>query len=114
MWWTCDTTTTSLSCAFQVDVTTSAAAGDTIANVSGSSTVAVSTLAPHEVLATSSTSADVAGIRFDTAPGATITLDAKVNGQDSGSFLFFVQDDKVNGGYQGTLTDPLMLQPSAP
>jgi len=28
--------------------------------------------------------------------------------------FFFVQDGKVNGGYQGPLTNPLMFVPSAP
>jgi hypothetical protein len=28
--------------------------------------------------------------------------------------FFFVQDNLVNGGYTGALTNPLMLQPTVP
>ena len=52
--------------------------------------------------------------RFDTDPGAIITVDAAMGGIHDGRFLFFVQDGKVNGGYSGALTDPLMLEGTTP
>jgi hypothetical protein len=54
---------------------------------------------------------------FDTSAGAVITLDAQVNGlrQISGqSFLFFAQNGRPNGGYAGSVSDPLMLAPASP
>jgi hypothetical protein len=43
-----------------------------------------------------------------------ITVEASVGGVKDGSFLFFVQDGKVNGGYAGKLTNPLQLQGKTP
>lgn len=53
---------------------------------------------------------------FDADPGAAATITGTVSGVASGdgSYFFFVQDGKVNGGYQGRLTNPLVFQPSAP
>jgi hypothetical protein len=64
--------------------------------------------------ATATTSLGVEGLYFDTAPGAIITLTASIGGMASGQFLFFVQKGQVNGGYTGTLTDPLMLEGATP
>jgi hypothetical protein len=114
VWWTCDTNVTSLPCNFQIDVTV---ASGTITNVVNQLTeqgALLSQPSSNEVSATTTTTTAVDGIVFDTTPGAVITLDAKVGGTDDGSFLFFVQDGQVNGGYQGTLSDPLMLEPSSP
>ena len=117
VWWTCDTNKTAQSCDFDVTasvssgaITKAASIGNTSLLPSGPGTSAgpVQT----EGQATTTTSTD--GISFDAPAGATVTLDAKMDGQEDGSFLFFVQDGKINGGYAGTLTDPLMLQPSAP
>ena len=43
-----------------------------------------------------------------------ITLNAELSGMEAGQYLFFVQDGQINGNYAGTLTDPLMLEPSSP
>jgi hypothetical protein len=114
VWWTCDTSLTQLACQFRVDVTVSAGA---VSNVTSELTAGAAPLTQagaSELTATTNTTTGVDGVRFDTAPGATITLDAQVNGARDGAFLFFVQDGKVNGGFQGTISDPLMLQPSSP
>jgi len=66
------------------------------------------------ITAQTTTTTAVQGVNFTTSPGATITLSASLGGEYSGSFLFFVQDGKVNGGYTGLLTDPLELRPSSP
>ena len=65
------------------------------------------------------TSNQVHGIRFTTKPGAVITLEATIGGLKegpgpNGSFFFFVQDAKINGGFTGRLTNPLQLQGSKP
>jgi hypothetical protein len=107
VWWTCDTNTTRLSCNFDIRVIVASGA---ITNVGGQGSQSSTQLA----VARTVTSTQVHGITFDTAPGAVITLDASMDGEHDGGFLFFVQSGKVNGGYSGTLTDPLMLEPSAP
>ena len=47
-------------------------------------------------------------------PGGRILLDATVGGLHDGSYLFFVQDGKVNGGYAGALSNPIYLEPKKP
>jgi hypothetical protein len=114
VWWTCDTNVTAASCNF--DLTASVTSGS-LANVAsalleGGDQLVQANAAEVEVLTTTST--DVDGVRFDTSPGAVVTLEAKMNGQADGRILFFVQDGVVNGGYKGMLTDPLMFEPSTP
>jgi len=114
VWWTCDTAKTDLSCGFKVGVYIAAG---TIANLAGDELGAgdeFSQPSPQEVQAVTTTTTSINGITFDTPPGSTITLDAQLDGQRDGSFLFFVQDGKVNGGYGMPVTDPLMLQAASP
>jgi hypothetical protein len=117
VWWTCDTDKTALPCNFAVSV--SVATG-TIDNLAGESIAPGDTLnqaSPQQVEAVTTTSTGVSGMTFETPLGATppvITLAANVDGAESGSFLFFVQDGKINGGYTGMLTDPLKFEPSSP
>jgi hypothetical protein len=114
VWWTCDTSKTSESCSFDVVATVSSGA---IANVAGTALEAgdlVTQTSDQQIEAVTTTTAGVDGMTFDTPAGGIITLDARMDGQQDGSFLFFVQGGAINGGYKGTLTDPLMLEPSAP
>jgi hypothetical protein len=118
VWWTCDTNKTSLSCSF--DVTVSVSKG-TLANLAGQTQErgdTVTQTGSTQIEATTLTTTGTDGVTFDTVvpTGATpiITLDAKLNGVEDPSFLFFVQDGQINGNYQGSLTDPLMLEPSIP
>jgi hypothetical protein len=113
VWWTCDTTQTRQSCDFSVSAT---AASGTITNVDATALPAgaVSSATPSRVDAKSTTTTELHGVRFDTKPGAVITVDAAVGGLKDGAFLFFVQDGKVNGGFAGKLTNPLQFQGNAP
>jgi hypothetical protein len=114
VWWMCDTARSGMPCGF--DVTASVPAGE-ITNVAGESlgpSDQVDLPSAFQVHAVTRTSTAIAAVTFDTAPGATISLDAQIDGQRSGAVLFFVQDGKVNGGYTGALTDPLDLEPKAP
>lgn len=113
LWWTCDTAQTRQSCDFSVSAT---AASGNIENVDASELVGGAVTSPNasRVEATSNTTTGVDGIRFDTNPGAVITVDAAVGGFKDGAFLFFVQDGKVNGGFTGTLTNPLQVRGSSP
>lgn len=113
VWWTCDTARTNKPC----DVDVSIASGNgPIANLDASQLASgyVTTPEPTRVEASVRTTNEVHGLKFDTLPGAVITLEATVSGLKDGSFLFFVQDGKVRGGFQGVLTNPLQLQGKTP
>jgi hypothetical protein len=109
--WTCDTALTNLSCNFIVDA--SVATG-TLANPtpdgfqSGDSLTQPSA---RRVEAVTTTTSDDDAMLFDAAPGAVITVSVSLNAPVS---FFFVQDNLVNGGYKGALTNPLMFQPTSP
>jgi hypothetical protein len=119
IWWTCDTSKTSLPCAF--DITVSVTTG-TIADVASQGLLSDNgdelTQSTTQIEATTTTTTALQGVTFDTVvPDGTvpiITLNATLSGQEDGSYLFFVQDNAINGNYQGTLTDPLMLEPQSP
>jgi hypothetical protein len=119
VWWTCDTNKTSLPCNFDVTVTVS---GGSITNAVGTALERTDTLTqatPQTLEVTTTTTTAVDGVTFDTVlPAGTttpvITLDAKLNGVEDPTYLFFVQDGNINGNYTGQLTDPLMLEPSSP
>jgi hypothetical protein len=112
-WWTCDTSATGFGCAFDVTVSADAA----ITNVAGNMLEATDQLSQAtdgtlSLITQTSTGTD--GVTFDTAPGGIVTIEAKLNGEDSGALFFFVQDGAINGNYQGSLTDPLMFEPTTP
>ena len=114
VWWTCDTAKTSEPCAFDVIARVTNGAIANAAGLSPQQGDRLSQANAESVDAVTVTTANIDGMTFDTTPGATITLDAQVGGLRDGSFLFFVQDGKIDGGYTATLTDPLMLQPLSP
>jgi hypothetical protein len=112
--WTCDTSITQESCFFDIAVSSdtgsaaqlvndSLAPGGTVQDLNGSVT---------DIQTTTTTEEDQAA--FSTTPGATITVNVELNGQPSGQYFFFVQNGIVNGGYQGTLTDPMEFEPTSP
>jgi hypothetical protein len=118
VWWTCDTVKSGQSC--DVSVNASVATG-TISKVDASALQDGSVVTPNasRIEARVTTSTQVHGISFTTNPGAVITLEATVGGLREGpgpnkSFFFFVQDGKINGGYEGRLTNPLQLQGKTP
>lgn len=112
VWWTCDTNKTGASCAMDVVVTV--ASGKITNPVADAASAGGLSASSQKIEATTTTTTTTDGIRFDTDPGAIITLDGSIGSVHDGSFLFFVQGGKVNGGYTGTLTDPLMLEGSTP
>ena len=111
--WMCGTNKTGLPCHF--DVSASVASG-TITNPAGLTLASARSLtqpSAQSVESTTTTTTAADGFTFDAPAGATITVDAQIEGQRDGSWLFFVQDGKVNGGY-GAVTDPLLLEPASP
>jgi len=113
VWWTCDTATTGQSCDFAVSASVTTG---TLSNLDASELAGgfVATPTPSRVDATVTTSNQTHGLRFTTNPGAVLTVQASVGGVQDGSFLFFVQNGQVNGGYAGKLTNPLQLQGKTP
>lgn len=113
IWWTCDTARTNQACDFVVDATakTGTLSGVDVKQLTGGF---VDTPASNHVQARITTTRQVHGIAFVTDPGAIVTVEASVGGLKDGSFLFFVQDGKVNGGYTGRLTNPLDVQGKTP
>lgn len=115
VWWTCDTnvnTAGPLTCDFtvQVNVTQGTITLKNDAPV-GSSKLSSG---GQQLQSSTTTGAEVHGYSFDTDPGAVITVDATIGGQRDGRYFFFVQNGQVNGGFTGTLTDPLMAEGSKP
>jgi len=115
IWWTCDTNVNPggpVTCDFSVraNVTQGTITLKTDAPA-GTSRIAPS---GQEIDLDTTTGAEVHGFTFDTDPGAVITLEATIGGQHDGRYFFFVQNGQVNGGFSGTLTDPLMLEGTKP
>lgn len=113
VWWTCDTNQTQQSCNFSVSMT---AATGNISNIDASQLGDGLYTSPStsRLDTTSTTTTDVKGVKFDTSAGAVITVEAALGSVEDGSFLFFVEDGKVNGGFTGKLTNPLRFQGSTP
>jgi hypothetical protein len=115
LWWTCDSLVDSTNPPCQFDVKVSVTTGS-ITSVTPQGLQSTDTLSVQgtqvEAVTTTSTASD--GITFQTAPGATITLSASVAGQYDGRFIFFVEGGKVDDGFTGTVTDPILLQGSTP
>jgi hypothetical protein len=109
--WTCDTVLTNLSCNFIVDASVATGA---IANPSSDDLEASDSLSQassRQIEAVTTTTTGVDAMLFDATPGAAITVTVSLNAPVS---FFFVQDNMVNGGYTGALTNPLIFQPTTP
>lgn len=107
--WTCDTARSSQSCPFTIHV-----AGSELTLVDKSISKGTASATASAVDASSETDFTVDSMTFRGKPGGRILLDATVGGLHDGSYLFFVQDGKVNGGYTGALSNPIYLEPKKP
>jgi hypothetical protein len=117
--WTCDTTITNESCDFAINVGVAVGPPSLalLPNTVGSGeTVQLVAADPTEpaiqIMAT--TSAQQEQVSFTTSPGATINVGVQLGGLPSSQYFFFVQNGQVNGGYTGSLSDPLEFQPTSP
>jgi hypothetical protein len=104
---TCDTRLSGSSCSNTIRVKGSAL---TYADSSGTTTTSSSFEASILVRLDSPT------LSFTGEPGQPVTIEASIDGvaKGDGQFFFFVQDQKVNGGFQGKLSNPLTFLPSKP
>jgi hypothetical protein len=114
VWWTCDTTVTGQSCSFTISVTPVQGALSNVEGTQNGATAGLVGATPLGFALTSNTSSGRNQVTFDAPPGASIQLDANVEPAPDQNYLFFVENQRVNGGYQGDLTDPLILEPSSP
>ena len=114
VWWICDTLRTGHSCPYEVTVSAATGAISNYLPDAPATTDALELMAPRKLVAITNTTAEADGITFDANAGSPITLDVALGGQPSVPFFFFVQNDEVNGDYKGTLTNPLVLEPSSP
>jgi len=115
VWWTCDSLVDNQNPPCQFDVKISVQTGTILAPATNGFQPAdtfTSSATQIEGVTTTSTGSD--GVTFQTEPGATITLSATVGGQYDGRFIFFVEGGKVDDGFTGTVTDPILLQGSKP
>ena len=111
VWWTCDTQRSNRSCAFTVEASV---AEGTISGVKTENVSPQSAVLAGSLKVSTTTASEIHGVTFQTAAGAVLTLSAKVDNVADGSFVFFVQDGKVNGGYTGKLTNPVQLVGKTP
>ena len=117
VWWTCDTSLTGLTCNFQVGVSVATGAISSAVAQAFEASDQLTQGSSTGFIATTTTTTGIDGVTFDASPGAVITLDAQVDGQrqiDGQSFIFFVENSQPNGGYMGSVADPLMLEPTSP
>ncbi len=104
VWWTCDTNRTRQSCDYDIGAVAETGAMRDVTSENIDEPIVVTATGWR---ATTVTGAKIATIRFRTDPGAVIELNAKFSGVNATNILFFIQDGVVNGGYDGTLTNPI-------
>jgi hypothetical protein len=115
VWWTCDSLVDSTNPPCPFDVKIDVQTGTITQPVTqGFQTADTFTSSGTQLEAVTTTSTGTDGVTFQTAPGAAITLSATVGGQYDGRFIFFVEGGKLDDGFTGTVTDPIILQGATP
>lgn len=113
VYWTCDSALSGLPCDFELIIS-----GKSIANPKAiqfePTADAFQSTAPDTLRVITHTTTDIDGLDFDATPGADMKIDSTVSGLRDGRFFFFVQNGQVDGNFQGTLSDPLIFEPSTP
>jgi hypothetical protein len=104
---TCDTRLSGASCSNTIRVK-----GSTLTYADSSGTTTTSSSFEANILVR----LDSPALSFTAEPGKPVTVEASIDGvaKGDGQFFFFVQDQKVNGGFQGKLSNPLTFLPSRP
>jgi len=110
VFWACDTNETKRDCDYQVRIRPASGA---ISNAADDSGKAVPTTG-GELSLRRTIGAKNDGVRFDAPAGGVITLEVTLDGKPENVLFFFVQDGKLNGGFEGNLTNPIKLQGKTP
>lgn len=114
IWWTCDTRQSAQRCNFRVAVTAESSSITGLQKEDIGPFDTVQQPSAERVLALTSTTLSVPGLRFLTDPGAVIAVEATMDDVSGSRFFFFTQDGKVNGGFRGRLTNPMLFQGLTP
>jgi hypothetical protein len=110
--WTCDTLSTSQECPFLITVRAQSGGIDKVASVGAPGVTLGDTT--MDLTLRSTTTTELHAVEFQTDPGATVELDVMVGSLHDGAILFFVQNGLPNGGYEGKVTNPLLVRGSTP
>ncbi len=110
VFWACDTSQTGRDCSYQVKIRPTAGK---LSNVVDDGGRPIAT-AGGEISVSRTISTKNDGVKFDGDPGGVITLEVTLDGKPDNVLFFFVQDGKLNGGYEGNLTNPIKLQGKTP
>jgi hypothetical protein len=111
IWSVCDTSLSGIACGFSV--TALALGGNAVTNVTGDDLEAgerAGTTCAGSAFYTGSTDFGVDGMRFDTAPGAAVQVEAALDGTVFPDVIFFAQ----TGTAVTSATNPLTLTPASP
>lgn len=112
---TCDTNKSGQNCNFDLKLTPDSGALTNYAVATGTANPAnLAPMGQSGIEATALMTTEVADFTFDGTPGVRLTIDASVSTLHSGDFFFFVESGKINGGFTGTLSDPLTFEPTTP
>jgi hypothetical protein len=114
VWWTCDTNKTNEPCAFGIKITAKTGSISDLQLAGAVQGDSIQQTDSQTLTATTNTTSNAVDAKFTGDAGGTIEIEATVGGVDDSSFFFFVQDGTVNGGYTGTLTDPLRFEGNTP
>lgn len=110
--WTCDTSKSGEPCNFNVKVESANPITNALENENPAATDTTSS--SYRVYAGGTITNSMSTLTFDTTAGEDITLTANVAGLDDNAFIFFVQDGKINGGFDRKLTNPIRLVGTSP
>jgi hypothetical protein len=103
--WTCDSKLTGQSCAFTHSITSTRISNQVL---NGESLPGESTRVTFD----SVVSNQVGKLSFQAEEGASVTIQSTLPGESNsdGRYFYFVQDGKVNGGFAGQLSNPLIFR----
>ncbi len=110
IFWSCDTSITGRLCNYNIQVRAASGALKDAKDEKG----APLDIQGGEISLSRSVAKNPDGITFRGEPGGIVTLEASLDGKAESVLLFFVQNDKRNGGYEGTLTNPIQFQGKTP
>ena len=110
VFWACDTSQTGRDCDYQVKIRPTQGK---LSNVVDDGGKPIATTG-GEISIRRTIGLKNDGVRFDGDAGGIVTLEVSLDGKPDNVLFFFVQNGKLNGGYEGTLTNPIKLQGKTP
>ena len=113
VWWTCDARAAKSALVSGCFVHVAIASESELSNTLYDDSVpggfrSINSPNPRSFEAQTLTNYEPGGVSFSSDRGATIEITVTIDGKYVAPF-FFVEDGKINGGYEGPLTDPLRV-----